>query len=174
MSEVRIRPYSLNDVEPLHVAIVESKFELSPWMTWIHDDYSSDETRNWVHGRQGAWERNTEWCFLIVDDEDRILGSCSIHHLDFSNKLGQVGYWVRSSAVNHGVATRATRLLAQWAFRETELHRLEILVSVKNLASRRVAEKAGAIQEGVLGKRLSLNDGSHDAVLFSILNGNSR
>ena len=42
------------------------------------------------------------------------------------------------------------RLLTQFAFEDLGLRRLELLIAVENLASRRVAEKVGATLEGVL------------------------
>jgi ribosomal-protein-serine acetyltransferase len=80
-----------------------------------------------------------------------------------------VGYWVRSSATPQGVATAALQRLVQWAFQHTALMRLEVVVSTQNAASLRVAEKAGAVREGVLRKRLLLHGVWHDAVLFSFV-----
>jgi RimJ/RimL family protein N-acetyltransferase len=90
-------------------------------------------------------------------------------NINRENRLANLGYWVRSSQTRRGIATRATRLLADWAFQNTELHRLEILVAVRNHPSLRVAAKAGAVWEGVLPARLRLGDEMHDAVLFSIV-----
>jgi len=67
------------------------------------------------------------------------------------------------------LATPATRLVAAWGFANTKLNRLEILASVRNLASIRVAEKAGGVREGVLRSRLLLHGQPHDAVIFSII-----
>jgi len=58
--------------------------------------------------------------------------------------------------------------MRKWAFASTELVRLEILVAISNLPSQRVAEKAGAVREGVLRRRLLLHGVSHDAVMFSL------
>ena len=47
--------------------------------------------------------------------------------------------------------------------------RIEILAAVGNVPSQHVAEKAGAICEGILRQRLLLHGVAHDAVVFSIL-----
>jgi RimJ/RimL family protein N-acetyltransferase len=80
-----------------------------------------------------------------------------------------LGYWIRSSQTRRGLATAAVRLLAHWAFDNTDLNRLELVISVENLASLRVAEKAGAVREGILRSRLLLYGRSHDAALYSLL-----
>jgi ribosomal-protein-serine acetyltransferase len=46
---------------------------------------------------------------------------------------------------------------------------LEIVVSTVNIASLRVAEKAGAVREGTLQSRLLLHGVTHDAVVFSFV-----
>ena len=43
-----------------------------------------------------------------------------------------------------------------------------VVFAVSNLPSQRVAEKAGAVREGVLRRRLLLHGVSHDAVMFSL------
>jgi RimJ/RimL family protein N-acetyltransferase len=48
------------------------------------------------------------------------------------------------------VATEALRRLTAWAFEELEMIRLELLISVDNAASKKVAERCGYRREGVL------------------------
>ena len=83
--------------------------------------------------------------------------------------MANLGYWVRTNSVGRGVATSATRLAARFGFEELGLHRIEIVAAVENIASQRVAEKAGALREGLLRKRLLIRGESQDAVLFSLL-----
>lgn len=116
-----------------------------------------------------AFDAREHFEFVITDPDDTILGGCGINHIDASNRRANVGYWVRSSAVGRGICTAAIRLLIAWAGANTELKRLEILVAVENAASQRVAEKVGAVREGVLRSRLLLHGAFHDAVSFSVI-----
>jgi RimJ/RimL family protein N-acetyltransferase len=59
--------------------------------------------------------------------------------------------------------------VAEHAFQETDLMRLEIVCAVGNVRSQRVAEKVGALREGVLRNRLLLPSGPSDAVMFSLV-----
>jgi ribosomal-protein-serine acetyltransferase len=59
--------------------------------------------------------------------------------------------------------------LVGWAFNNTALVRLEVVVSTQNAASLRAAEKSGALSEGVLKKRLLLHGMWHDAVMLSFV-----
>jgi len=168
-TDLRIRRYEPRDVEAVYEAVMESRAELAPWMPWCHAEYARQDSAAWVAGRPDAWKRDEEWSFLVVSSEDRLLGSCGIHRLDLRNGVGELGYWVRTSATRRGIATEATRQLCQWAFGEAGLARIEIVASMENVPSQRVAEKAGAVREGVLHGRLLLHGRRHDCVLFSIV-----
>lgn len=63
---------------------------------------------------------------------------------------------------------------ARFGFQELKLFRIEIVVRLDNRASLRVAEKTGAVREGILRDRLLAHGKSHDAVMFSLLPGELR
>ena len=73
------------------------------------------------------------------------------------------------AARNRAFALPPRYLLADYGFKELKLNRIEILVAVDNLASQRVAAKAGAVREGILRNRLLLHGKIHDAVMFSLI-----
>jgi RimJ/RimL family protein N-acetyltransferase len=60
-----------------------------------------------------------------------------------------IGYWVGAAAQGRGVASAAARLLCDFGFETLGLRRIELTAVVDNVASRRVAEKAGFEFEGV-------------------------
>jgi len=69
------------------------------------------------------------------------------------------------------VATAAAQLTAKWTFHHTDIVRLEIVVATGNVASQRVAERAGAQREGMLRRRLFVRGEFQDAVMFSMVRG---
>ena len=166
--EIAIRPYEASDARSLWEAARESVSDIQPWMPWCHSDYTLEEAQAWYEAQAAAWANRTFYEFAITSADGRYLGACGVNQLDAVNRRANLGYWVRSSAAGHGVAPTAVKLLAAWAFEQTDLIRLEILVATANARSLRVAEKTGAKQEGTLRKRLLLHGESHDAVLFSL------
>lgn len=137
-------------------------------MPWCHPEYSIAESRNWLELQTGAFEQRTAFEFAILGEDGANLGGCGLNHIDAVNQRANLGYWVRTSAAGRGVATSAVRALRDWAFETTDLVHLEIVIAVKNLASQRVAEKAGATREGILHSRLILHATVHDAVMYSL------
>lgn len=172
---VCIRPFEAEDVASLTGAVQASLVDLRPWLPWAHDDYDEEDARDWVHSRQQAWTEGEEYSFAVVHaDTGRFLGGVGINRIDAPNRTGSLGYWVRTDATGQGVATTAARLAAGFGFDALRLRRLEILVAVENEASRRVAEKVGAVQEGRLRRRLRVRGTEHDAVLYALLSDRER
>jgi RimJ/RimL family protein N-acetyltransferase len=64
------------------------------------------------------------------------------------------------------------RLVVQFALEDLGLRRLELLIAIENLASRRVAEKAGATLEGVLPAGSHRHgELQHQSYCFSLMRG---
>ncbi len=167
--EIRIRPYRQSDAGALYEAVRESIDEVRPWLEWCHPDYSIDESRTWIDHCIEARAAGNEYNFAIVDAEDVLLGGCGLNRLQHDHRIANLGYWVRTSAIGRGVATTATRQLADFAFRETALNRLEIVASTRNIGSQRVAERAGARREAIVRSRLFLHGEAHDAAQFAFV-----
>jgi ribosomal-protein-alanine N-acetyltransferase len=79
-----------------------------------------------------------------------------------------IGYWVASSAGGKGVATAALALGLDHCFGAVNLHRVEATVRPENAASRRVLEKAGFREEGLLRRYLDVDGAWRDHLLYAI------
>jgi ribosomal-protein-serine acetyltransferase len=169
MSACTVRFYQKEDVGAIHAAALESVAEVYPWMAWCHARYTLDEAREWVMLQIELARQRRAFEFVIVGDGGRLLGGCGINQINAMNRFANLGYWVRTSAAGHGVAPAAVREVAAYAFRATDLNRLEIVVALGNTRSQRVAEKVGALREGVLRSRVLLPTGPSDAVMFSLV-----
>lgn len=164
---ILVRTYSAEDAGALYEAARESIAEVSVWLPWCHDNYSIEESREFVSSRAQA-AQGDEWYSFAIFERERFLGGVGLNFFNRVHQMANLGYWVRTSAAGRGIATSATRLVARFGFEHLGLRRIEIVAAVGNIASRRVAEKAGAVREGVLRKRLLIRGDSQDAVLFSL------
>lgn len=172
--DILVRPLELTDEQSLFEAVWESIPEVSPWLGWCHENYSIDETREFLRSRAEK-SLGDEWYSFGVFDRssgERFLGGVGLNFINRVHQFGNLGYWVRTSRTGRGVASRASRLVARFGFEELGLQRIEILAAVSNLASQRVAEKIGAAREGVLRKRLLIRGEPQDAVMFSLVQEN--
>ena len=117
------------------------------------------------------WAPATDAELVIADEVDGApLGMVSLRIAEGDPGLAAVGYWLRPEARGRGVATVAVLLVAGWAFEELGVQRLELTTVPENVASQRVAERAGFTREGVLrGLQAAKDDGRQDTVMFSLL-----
>jgi RimJ/RimL family protein N-acetyltransferase len=167
--EIVLEPYGLKHVGLLFEAAVESQPELFPFMPWCHPDYTLEEARQFILTELEHFRDGYSFEFAIMSENGLFLGGCGINQLDFVYLRANLGYWVRSTATAQGIATTAVKRLAAWAWENTPLIRLEIVVATGNHGSSRVAEKAGAAFEGVSRSRLMLHGKAHDANVYSLL-----
>ncbi len=168
--KILLRPWRVDDVDALYDAIIESYKELSPWMLWCQENYQKEASTTFIMSCEETWRNDTAYGFAIIDVETGLLlGSVGINQINRPYRMANLGYWMRTSCAGRGVASSATILCARFGFEQLNFERIEIMASVGNLASLRVAEKVGAVREGVLRRRLWLSDGPHDAVLFSLI-----
>jgi RimJ/RimL family protein N-acetyltransferase len=82
-----------------------------------------------------------------------------------------VGYGLLPQFRGRGFTVRALRLLVDWAFGPAGLARLELGAAVENVASQKVAVRAGFQPDGLARARLRRPDGSYaDEARYALIN----
>jgi ribosomal-protein-alanine N-acetyltransferase len=79
-----------------------------------------------------------------------------------------VGYWVDEKHAGNGYMPEALVVLAQYAFDDLHLHRIQISIIPRNSASRRVVEKLGVREEGIAVRYLEINGVWEDHVRYAM------
>jgi RimJ/RimL family protein N-acetyltransferase len=140
------------------------------------EPYTEAVARANIAGDRRALEDGTraELACVDPDDDERILGGASLYDIEAAQGRASTGYWLAPDARGRGIATRAVRLLARWAFVDLGIERLQLTCGPDNEASQRVAERAGFTREGVLRSRLPFKGRRRDTVVYSLLPGELR
>ena len=99
----------------------------------------------------------------------RIVGSIGLFHADWEVRSAEIGYGVRGDERGKGYASEALGAVARWALAEGGIQRAWLTANTDNVASVRVAEKAGFRREGTLRRAALDDDGLHDLAVFSLL-----
>lgn len=168
--DLRVGPFREGDVSAFARAARESAENLAPWMPWCHPDYSEAEARSWITLCAANLRAGIAWDLGIFSmDRATLIGGMAINQVNRLHNYANIGYWVRSSHQNQGIATRAVRMIARFGFETLGLTRLEIVAVLGNDASRRVALKAGARFECMARNRLVMHGQAHDAALHALL-----
>jgi RimJ/RimL family protein N-acetyltransferase len=107
------------------------------------------------------------WAVAEGDAAGPMLGEVSIDLSMADLGIGLVGWWLLPAGRGRGLASRAVRLLARYAFTELGLARLEAGIATGNTASLAVAERAGWAREGIMRSGFPARDGRVDTWLVS-------
>lgn len=132
---------------------------------------SIEEARDWIGRWHHAWYAETDASWAVTNDiTRRVLGYGAVRDINMALGYAQLTYWVLPDARGAGVAGATTRRLVRWSFDDLGLHRLEIIHSVHNAASCRIATRAGGVVEGTLRHGMRHADGWHDMHLHAVIN----
>jgi ribosomal-protein-serine acetyltransferase len=167
---VALRPFEFGEENDLHNAVHESLPELEPWMSWANEKYTNETARNFITITRAQWSSGEMYAFAITDAQTgEFIGGCGLSHIHPVYHFCNLGYWVRTPKQGQGFAGRAAKLVARFAFEKVKLIRAEIVIAIGNEPSKRVAEKIGAHDEGILLNRMVVGKEIYDAHMFSLL-----
>jgi RimJ/RimL family protein N-acetyltransferase len=168
---VLLRPYCADHAEQVFAAIDESRDHLRRWMSWVDNNRTVDDVRDYCIRSQASWLLRSELALGIFDSvSGRYLGGTGLHDLDWELRTFEIGYWLRVTAIGHGYATESTRVLADFALSCLQARRVTLRCDARNNASRRVAERAGFMLEGRLRNVSTAPDGTvRDDLVYSIV-----
>jgi RimJ/RimL family protein N-acetyltransferase len=117
-----------------------------------------------------AWLAGDRAPFTIRDTATgAFAGEIGIYYQEPPTGQAMIGYSIAVPWRGKGYATRATRLVAEWAFTRVGVARLIAGTAPENVGSQRVLEAAGFRREGYQRSRLPGMDGRIDDVLFALL-----
>jgi ribosomal-protein-alanine N-acetyltransferase len=110
----------------------------------------------------------------ICERDGECVGLVWVNVRGADHTIGLVGYWLLPSARGRGLATRAVRLVAGWAVRDLGLTNLRLTTEPENERSRRVAERSGFRQTGVLRQHATIDGRLIDQVVYELRSEGSR
>jgi RimJ/RimL family protein N-acetyltransferase len=142
---IGLRPPAPGDLDAI---VATCQDEQSRFWTTVPDPYRREDGEHFVHQHvPERWTLGEGAVFAIVDAADGYVGSLALR-LGPADGIAEVGYLVAPWARGRGCASTALRALCDWAFAALGVRRIEWRAYIGNVASRRVAQKAGFTMEG--------------------------
>lgn len=167
-----IRPFAAPDLDELLSLRVRNRAHTEPFEPRRPDAfYSASGQAQEIALDERAWAAGTGFAFAILDVAagDRMIGRVALSNVVRGPwRNATLGYWVDTASANRGHATRAVRLIVRFAFDHTGLHRVQPAIMPRNIASRRVAEKAGFRLEGTAERYLEIAGVWEDHAIYAI------
>jgi RimJ/RimL family protein N-acetyltransferase len=164
---VRLRPWREADVPAVVAAFRDPLTHRFSWP--FTSRYGEADARRALADQEHARMRGVELAFALVEPEaeSELLGGASLYDVERRRGRAAVGYWLAPGARGRGVATHAVELLADWAFADLCLERLQITCDPDNRGSRAVAERCGFTFERVLPAHFPYKGALRDTALYT-------
>jgi RimJ/RimL family protein N-acetyltransferase len=161
---VSLRPLAVTDIASVEAALDDP--EICRWF-----DNRGVTAREVVERAVARWQTDKAAEFAVLD-----AGECvgSVWLTLGADGRATVGDWLLEVARGKGLAAHALLLVSRWGFDELGVERIGLLADPRNVASVRVAERAGFRREGVLRAWVDVNGERVDHVSFSLLPTDSR
>ena len=147
LGEYILRPLRLSDVPVWYACLSD------PEVTRLtsYDIKSVDNITAMVETYIAGYAEKTSnrWA-IALKDTDTLIGTCGYYWWNVDHSITELGYDLAKSYWGKKVMTQAVQASVKWAFETLGVNRIQATVMVGNLASAKVLEKNGFLQEGTL------------------------
>jgi RimJ/RimL family protein N-acetyltransferase len=164
---VRLRWLVAGDVDALF-DVFSDRVMMRYWSSPAMTEHSEAEALLARIHQQFAEKFGFQWGIERKDD-GRLLGTCTLFHLDTRNMRAELGYCLASAYWKNGYMTEALTALIDHAFGPMKLRRLEADIDPRNENSMRILGKLGFSQEGLLRERWNVNGEIQDTAFLGLL-----
>ena len=134
-----LRPMLASDFDALFLIFTDRKVMAA----FDHPPFSREQMQHWL---QRNLDHQNEYGYglfsVLLKETGELIGDCGLEQMDDMH-AAELGYDFRSEFWNQGYATEVACAVRDYAFNILHLPQLISLIRVGNLASKRVAEKAG-------------------------------
>jgi RimJ/RimL family protein N-acetyltransferase len=155
---------------PALVAAIDD--EILRWLP-LPSPYTAADAADFLDWQRDSAELGTALNFALRQAVGgALVGSIGVH-FRAGPGVAEIGYWVAPGARGRGLAVAATRLLARHTLATYRPRRVEVLVQPANAASLRVAERAGAIYEGVRRAGTEIRGEPLDVAVYAFVPGDA-
>jgi RimJ/RimL family protein N-acetyltransferase len=149
---------------------------IAPW--WSDADFARlasddpvlpqrvDELRDWFLSKD-RWRITTG---IRLNEGDTLIGFLKLTVISWPHRYADIGLGIgEPEHRGQGYGTEAMRLGVDCAFRELNMHRLQLTVFSYNTQAIRMYERLGFTHEGTLRESLRRDGTWHDTLLFGLL-----
>nr|WP_314589948.1 GNAT family N-acetyltransferase [Paenibacillus terrigena] len=164
---LKLRQLRLDDASDLYDYF--SKDEVTEYYdlaTFTERKQAEDLIQMWIDSFSSL--RSIRWG-VTLKSEDRVIGTCGFHKWSQKNRRAEIGYELSPAYWRQGYMSEVLDAVIRCGFHELGLNRIEAQISQDNIGSRKVLEKAGFQEEGVLQDYFYLKDRFVDAAIFAVL-----
>ena len=169
---IGLRPPRLRDATAWSTLRLRNEAWLAPWEPTSTEPWAVRHSMaSWpsAHGSLKRLARAGVVLPFMITWDDQLVGQLTVNNVvRGALRSAQIGYWVDQGHSNRGIVTTAVALATDHCFGPVGLHRVEVDIRPENARSRRVAEKLGFREEGLLVRYLDIDGAWRDHVTYAL------
>ena len=162
---VVLRPFRVGDAAAIAEACKDPDI---PRFTMMPEGLTEEGAREWIEDGLEWWPRGLARFAVTLPPSAECAGQMGIQ-FDLPARRAEAFYWLDSRARGQGIASEALDLVTEWAFRDHDVVRVQLVTHLENEPSQRVARRCGFRREGVLRAWEPVKDDQPDVVMWSRL-----
>ncbi|MBO4907970.1 MAG: GNAT family N-acetyltransferase [Lachnospiraceae bacterium] len=117
-------------------------------------------------GLQNKWEMR--WG-IVLKESGKLIGTCGFHAISDYDKRIEIGYDLNRDYWGKKIMKEALSLIIDFAYKESDVNRIEAYVEPPNVSSRTLLERLGFVLEGTLRKHEMCRGELIDIQILSLL-----
>ncbi len=162
---LKLRELTENDIQLLHEILGDSET-----MQYYPSPLDLDKTTKFVERNINSYKENGFGLWAVVLNEtNKLIGDCGITIQDIDGiNVPEIGYHINKNYWRKGFATETANGVMKYGFGNFDFGKLYIHTYIKNIPSKRVAEKIGMKAEKEYDKHLPSHNLIWKHVVYSI------
>ncbi|CAM4352240.1 GNAT family protein [Paenibacillus phoenicis] len=166
--KLRIELFELSHSEALFKLIQSNRDHFGKWLEFPHHTHTVNDTRAFIARTiQKQASGNGGWCGIW--QEHQLIGAIGLVQINRKDQTTEIGYYLAQEYEGKGIIIRSCREVIKYIFEELALHRIELRVHPDNARSRKIPERLGFVQEGILRQAEWFIDRYIDKVIYGLL-----
>jgi RimJ/RimL family protein N-acetyltransferase len=161
-----LRPWAIGDASKLAI-IANNKKIAENVRDGFPFPYSLKDAHDWLNVILP--ENNPPRFFAIIYNKQLVGNIGIITKTNIYRKNLEIGFFISEDSWGKGIATRAIKAAASYAFRDFDIVRVYAETFSDNTGSRKALEKAGFKLEAILKKNIVKNEIIKDSCIYSVL-----
>lgn len=166
-ARLALRPPRADDVDDLFTLFSDPRVT----EVWSHEAWTRREQAEALLQAilSGAEKREVYQWAITELDADRLIGTATLHTLNWTHRSAMIGYALLPSVQGKGYAREAVGAVLQHSFTTLDLRRIGADLEPDNAGSRAVLDAHGFQVEGRLRDTYWLNGRWYDSQIMSLL-----
>lgn len=171
--DITLRHPEMRDALALFALFDENREHLTEWQDWPNKIQTLEDCEAFIQRHIQEYEDSKTLACLIVY-QDTLVGMVDLTKIVPPLRKAEIGYWIAKGYEGKGIVTLSARALMVHAFEVMNINRLALKFKRmsddhENWRSRRVSERLGFTQEGILRQDGMTKGVLMDMVMTSLL-----